>query len=242
MKVTVLRWGLCFAVSASSALACGVPLEAQSRRARAKSDPADVPSASPAESPIDVGELPTTEDPVEVGPRVVDSSLAPDRPAFQTKSSSQLASSIRVCVGTGATTISSAMIVGGGAGAFLTTDFKAGDDIVLVQRSGFDGNADALKTGVRIDQITLEYITALKNAGNVVGFRCAQGLVSDPSMCACGTFPTAYSMLSRCLGGVIDPSSPAIVAIAAEFATACVANKGKAIASLVASAAFAKLP
>ncbi len=245
---TVRTWIFGFAFAGSFLLACGVPFEPQGRRARTNTAPPDLPTAAadsaPGEGDDGAEALPEDEPPAETeaAPRIVDSTLSPERPAFQTKSSSQIASSIRVCVGSGATTVSSAMILGGGGGAFLTTDFATGQDVVTAQQSAFDGNADALKTGVRIDQITLEYITALKNTGNVVGYRCAQGLVADPAMCTCDTFPTAYAMLSRCLGGVIDVSSPAVAQMASEFAAACAASKGTAVASLVASAAFAKLP
>ncbi len=193
-----------------------------------------LPPPPPAPTPSSTGEKP---------PLVVNSEVSPIKPKFQAKSSAQLASSVANCVGPNATKITAAMLLGNPSpGGFLTGDFAVDQDIIAVQTSLFDGNLESLRTSVRVDQITLEYITGLKNMGNVVGYRCMQGLASTPSLCACDTFTDAYAMLSRCLGTVADPSSPDFTLLAAEFQAACQANKGTAIASLVASSAFAKLP
>lgn len=202
------------------------------------------PSAAATTAPSEEDPLgdppPPGEEPAQP-PLVIENQVNPAKPAFQAKSSTQLVSSIKNCVGPSATTVTSAMIIGS-PGGFLTTDFANGQDIVAVQNGLFDGNLESLKTSVRVDQITLEYITALKNVANVVGYRCAQNLVATPSLCTCDTFVTAYSMLSRCLGAVADPSTAEFTLLAADFQAACAANKGRAIASLVASSAFAKLP
>ena len=165
------------------------------------------------------------------------------RPPFQAKSSAQLARSIEACVGKGAITVTAPMIITPeNTGGFLTSDFAEGNDIVEVQSSLFDGTPESLRTGVRVDQITLEYVTALKNVANVVGSRCASGEVETPSLCACETAADAKAMLGRCLAAVADPTTPEFAALAGELGKACSANRGSAIASMIASLAFAKVP
>jgi hypothetical protein len=181
------------------------------------------------------------EAPVDDGPRNLDVA----RPAFQAKSSVQLSRSIEACVGAGAIKVTAPMITtpdGTNPAGFLTADFAVDADIVAVQAQLFDGSPEALRTGVRVDQVSLSYITALKNVANVVGSRCADGLVASPELCSCATEAEAKAMLGRCLTAVVDPSSPEVAALARDFAAACSKSKGSAIASMVASLAFAKIP
>jgi hypothetical protein len=165
------------------------------------------------------------------------------RPAFQAKSAAQLARSIEACVGGAAIWVSKEMVVSPtNTSGFLTSDFAEGDDIVEVQKLLFDGTPESLRTGVRVDQISLEYVTALKNVANVVGARCAAFITADNEMCACETDPQATAMLTRCLAAVADPTTPEFAGLAREFGAACKESRGKAIASMIASLAFAKVP
>lgn len=165
------------------------------------------------------------------------------RPSFQAKSSTQLAKSVEACVGKGALTITESMVASeANPNAFLTADFTVGSDIIEAQKGLFDGQASALRTGVRVDQITLEYLTALKNVANVVGSRCAAGMVDDSNLCMCGTEAAAKELLARCLGAVADTSTPEAAALAKSLASKCETNPGSGIASMIASLAFAKVP
>jgi hypothetical protein len=165
------------------------------------------------------------------------------RPAFQAKSSAQLLRSIEACVGGAAIWVTSSMIVTPeNQAGFLTTDFADGDDIIDVQKLLFDGNPESLRTGVRVDQISLEYITALKNVANVVGSRCANNVTVDDTLCACESEGEAKAMLTRCLTAVADPTTPEFAELTREFGAACKASRGTAIASMIASLAFAKVP
>lgn len=175
----------------------------------------------------------------ETPPRPVDVT----RPAFQAKSAAQLTKSIEACVGKNASMITETMVASeANPAAFLTSDFAVGTDIVEVQKGLFDGQAASLRTGVRVDQITLEYLTALKNVANVVGSRCAAGLVENPALCKCATEADAKAMIARCLGAVADPNTPEAAALARSLATKCVTDPGSGIASMLASLAFAKVP
>lgn len=162
------------------------------------------------------------------------------RPAFQAKSSAQLTRSVEACVGKGALGVTAAMVITeGNTNGFLTSDFVAGSNIVTSQALLFDGTPEALRTGVRVDQISLEYITALKNVANVVGAHCVAG---DAELCSCDTDDAAKAMIARCLAGVADPSAPAFAELAHEMSVKCQSTKGGAIASMIASLAFAKVP
>jgi hypothetical protein len=173
------------------------------------------------------------------GPRDIDVA----RPAFQAKSAIQLAKSIEACVGTDAIWVTPGMIATPeNPAGFLTTDFVNDDHIVEVQTSLFDGTADSLRTGVRVDQVGLEYLTALKNVANVVGSRCASDDVFSPEKCVCETEPEARAMLTRCLAAVADPSTPEFAELTREFHAVCQQSRAKAIASMIASLAFAKVP
>jgi hypothetical protein len=173
------------------------------------------------------------------GPETIDLT----RPSFQAKSSAQLTRSVDACVGGTATWVTNDMIGSSTqGGGFLTSDFNAGDDIVDVQRLLFDGTPESMRTGVRVDQVSLEYLTALKNVANVVGYRCANGLTADGSQCACETDDQAKAMLARCLAGIADPTTPEFGALARDFGTTCQRSRATAIASMIASLAFAKLP
>jgi len=167
-------------------------------------------------------------------------------PRFQAKSAAQLRASLEACVGAGATQVAADMIQTTAPGAtpaadqrFLTPDFTVGQDIVDAQLELFDGVESALRSGVRPDQIGLAYVTALKNVGNVVGARCARGSVTTPALCECGTNEAAAAMLQRCLP-LASPSHRDFADIAAELAVKCRVSKGGAVASLVASSAFAR--
>jgi hypothetical protein len=173
------------------------------------------------------------------GPRPIEVA----RPQFQAKSSAQLLGSIQACVGGAAIWVTTDMIVTPtNTAGFLTSDFADGDDIIDVQKLLFDGTPDALRTGTRVDQVTLEYITALKNVANVVGFRCQNAITQDDAKCACESAADAKAMLTRCLSAVADPSTPEFAQLATDFNAACVKSRGTAIASMIASLAFAKLP
>jgi hypothetical protein len=166
-----------------------------------------------------------------------------NRPKFQAKSSAQLERSIEACVGQDAIWVEASMVATTeNPSGFLTSDFKQDDDIVQSQQLLFDGNADALRTGTRVDQISLEYITALKNVANVVGARCRDDMTHSSDMCACETEDQAKAMLARCLTAVADPSTPEFVTLAKDFNAACTQSRGTAIASMIASLAFAKVP
>jgi hypothetical protein len=170
-------------------------------------------------------------------------SIQLSRPAFQAKSSAQLSRSIEACVGGAAIWVTSEMILSGTSDkGFLTSDFADGDDVVDVQSQLFDGTPESMRTGVRVDQISLEYLTALKNVANVVGYRCANQITENDAMCACGTDDDAKAMLARCLSAVADPTTPEFAALAHDFGAACHKNQGGAIASMIASLAFAKVP
>jgi hypothetical protein len=167
------------------------------------------------------------------------------RPAFQTKSSDQLQRSIVTCVGGDAIWVTKEMISPPDKptpGSFLTSDFSDGDDIVAVQSLLFDGPPESQRTGVRVDQISLEYLTALKNVANVVGYRCQNALTDDDTLCACETDDQAKAMLARCLSAVADPTTPAFADLAKDFGAMCQQSRGSAIASMIASLAFAKVP
>jgi hypothetical protein len=198
------------------------------------------PPPPPARRNVTPTPAPTPE---PTGPTEDDRELDVSRPEFQAKSSAQLARSVEACVGRGATVVDTSMIVTPeNASGFLTSDFANGNDIVAVQKLLFDGTTEALRTGVRVDQVTLEYITALKNVANVVGRRCAGSQVETPALCACETEADAKAMVARCLAAVADPTTPEFAALAADFQKACAANRGSAIASMIASLAFAKVP
>lgn len=180
------------------------------------------------------------------GPTVINRTEGSTKPAFQTQSAAQLRAVLAACLGSGADVITSDMIVGGGGAGFLSPSFavtaKPGaDDVVTQQLVLFDGNSATLQRGTRVDALTLEYVTALRNVGNVAGTRCLQNKTSDPSLCACGTLPQATAMLKRCLP-YLNPTTNEALSAAQMFQAKCATDPGAAIASLVASAAFAKLP
>ena len=243
----------------------GVPLVACDDGTTAPTAPAPVPTGPTTQPTTD----PTTVDPTgtstavtppptapsNLPPRNVDGVVTPVRPLYQTKSAAQLRKSIIACFGTNSTTVTAGMIVGGGApnlgGLFFSPGtFVVGDDVVNKQVLLFDGDADSTKVGVRGDQLTLEYLTALRNVANVVGFRCLNNLVDNPAMCACDNNLDASAMLQRCIGDVVPPTTVKFQTMTADFSAACTnppapaaqISRGVAVASLVSSLTFAKLP
>lgn len=186
----------------------------------------------------------------DTGPtiREVEGTVDPTRPNFQTKSAAQLRASVEACVGTGALNIQAGFIQGGAnpppGGAFLPASFTAGTDIIDVQKALFDGSEDSLKTGIRTDQLSLEYLTALKNVANVVAANVITG--AGGALAQCATTVQALDLVTRCYGAVVSASTPAFGSIVLEINTACSAAtpqpRATAISSLIASPAFAKLP
>ena len=172
--------------------------------------------------------------------------IDPSGPAYQTKSADQLKNALTQCLGAGVTTVTAGMIQsstvtdGGSTGAggrFLSPAFTSGDDIVDVQRPSFDG-PDPLARG---DQMTLTYLTALRNVANVAAARCELGLATTPSLCACGgpDSSKATLMIQRCLPSV-DPTTPLFAQVRDAFYQACMQSSGKAIASMIASSTYAR--
>jgi hypothetical protein len=232
----------------------GVPAEPGAPSAPAEPAEETVPApptaaSSPSARPLESAEAPMQEvtlvvesDPIVRDPppaRIVDRKLGASRPTFQTKSASQLANAIRACVGEGATRITEDMIIGR-PGGFLTLDFKAGTDIIEVQRVLFDGLEGALRTGVRPDQLTFEYLTAIANVANVVGAHCNKGDTSTPALCDCSAgYSQAGQMMQRCLSA-FNPQTADFAQVQLAFAAQCRQDKGVAVASMIASTAFAK--
>jgi hypothetical protein len=232
------------------------------------SRPAPVPSNdAPVDDPSGRGTKPKAVDGgVDAGPTIrnVDGTVDPTRPAFQTKSAAQLRASVEACVGAGALNIAASMLQGAAApvpgaqpGFLPTSSFAAGTDIIDVQKALFDGSEDSLKTGIRTDQLSLEYLTALKNVANVVAANAIAGAVTTPALSQCATTVQALDLVTRCYGAVVSASTPAFGAIVTEISTACSATlpdggtgapagvtaaRAAAVASLIASPAFAKLP
>jgi hypothetical protein len=221
--------------------------------------PAPVPSSTdvPVDGSDGRGTRPTPVDAgVDAGPTIrnVEGTVDPTRPNFQTKSAAQLRASVEACVGTGALNIQAGFIQGGAnpppGGAFLPTSFAVGTDIIDVQKPLFDGSEDSLKTGIRTDQMSLEYLTALKNVANVVAANVVTGAVATPALSQCATTVQALDLVTRCYGAVVSASSPAFGSIVSEINTACsatatpqlVSPRATTVASLIASPAFAKLP
>ncbi len=211
------------------------------------------PTTGPTTTPTTP--TPTTTTTAPLPPRLVDGVVNPVRPAFQTKSSVQVRKSVIGCFGGNSTKIEAGMIVGGtpvgGVTPFLAAGtFSPGQDIVTAQAGLFDGDPDALKVGVRGDQLTLEYLTALRNTANVVGWRCVNNMVDDPSLCQCDTDAKAEAMLARCIGDVVSPSNVKWAPLATDLKNMCTptppnvntSGRGVAVASLVSSLTFAKLP
>ena len=166
------------------------------------------------------------------------------KPKYQTKSAAQLANTLIACLGPGAADVTADMFIGQPAGflppdAFVVTTQHGVDDAVTQQKKRFDGDPQAIATGVRNDEITLEYVTALRNVANVAGKRCSA--TTPPPLCQCETVESAVAMITRCAPYLIA-SDPAVQAAANVLSARCAANKGTAIASFIASTAFAKLP
>ncbi len=166
------------------------------------------------------------------------------KPKFQTKSTAQLASTLIACLGPGAGDVTADMFIGQPGGflppdGFVVTTQHGVDDVVTQQKKRFDGDPQAVATGVRNDEITLEYVTALRNAANVAGKRCSSS--TPPPLCQCETVDAAIQMITRCVP-FLTANDPPVRTAASTLSTACAANKGTAIASFIASTAFAKLP
>jgi hypothetical protein len=115
--------------------------------------------------------------------------------------------------------------------------FTAGDDVVFAQATALDGDVRTLQTGVRSDALTLTYLSALLNVGNAAGRYCREN-PADPN-CDCTTPDNARAMLGRCLPS-FDPSTAAYGDAANSLAQKCAVDAAAAVASLVASSAFAK--
>jgi hypothetical protein len=202
------------------------------------------------------GDHPGGSSGADAGPRPHDIGTGPK---FQTKSAEQLKNAVEVCVGKGATLITDEMISGEPPvvgvpdryQGFLTRDFAdysrypvATDgnrilDIIDGQLRAFDGDPGLLRSGTRPDQLTLGYLTALRNMANVVGVRCARGLVANPALCKCDTTGDAAAIIARCLP-YVTPTDPAVAAAAGAMAEKCQADPARGIASMLSSTAFAK--
>lgn len=215
--------------------------------------PAPAPSTdAPVDDPSGRGAKPKAVDGgVDSGPtiREVEGTVDPTRPNFQTKSAAQLRASVEACVGPGALNITAAMLIGNG-GFLPASSFAAGTDIIDTQKALFDGSEDSLKTGIRTDQLSLEYLTALKNVANVVAANAIAGAVTNPALSQCATTVQALDLVTRCYGAVVSASTPAFGAIVTEITTTCASAatvampspRATSVASLIASPAFAKLP
>jgi len=181
------------------------------------------------------------------GSNVIDAgtfTISSTRNAFQTKSAAQLASTLINCLGPTAGNVEASMLIGQPGGflspdSFVPTTTHGVDDVVTQQKKRFDGDPQALASGVRNDELTLEYVTGQRNVGNVAGKRCSSA--TPPPNCACATLPEATALITRCVPDLL-PTDPKVQAAAQTLASACAADRGKAIASFIASTAFAKVP
>lgn len=198
-------------------------------------------------NPDPLGGKGTADASTDGGPIVIDAgtfTIGSTRAGFQTKSAAQLASTLVSCLGPTAGNVTSDMFIGqpGGflpPGSFVATTTQGVDDIVTQQTKRFDGDPQALASGVRNDELTLEYVTAQRNVANVAGKRCSSA--TRPPSCACENEALATQMITRCVPQ-LTANDPGVAQAAKVLATACAANKGTAIASFIASTAFAKLP
>lgn len=171
-----------------------------------------------------------------------------DSSSFRLKSTDQLKNSIESCLGKGRTSVLTQMLpklasdtstsTQNSDVGFLDNSFSPGSDIVTVQRDLFDGIEAELRSGVRPDQVSLAYLTGLKNVANVVAYNCDS---SDAVECKCDSSDVAKDLLSRCLPDLNPNSSDFQLALAA-FSTSCRYDHKAALASLIASYAFAKSP
>ena len=196
--------------------------------------------------------------------RVLNRDVASNGATFQVKSADQIARSIEVCLGNDVMAVLPEMILGGAiaagapapvaAGApaaiapaaFLDPSFAADvgqHNIVLAQAKIIDGDQAALRAGVRADGASFPYLTALVNVANTVAYNCElERQHGDKSgLCKCETPEKASELLQRCLPNV-NNNTDGFKALQLDFAQTCALDRKAAVASLIASYAFAKTP
>ena len=182
----------------------------------------------------------------------------PAQSATLVKSSRQLGAALSACVGAGKTEVKAPMLLIAGPGvqsaeAFLVLSADSvGKNFLLVQEKEFDGESSQTATSVRSATMSLAYLSALRALGNVVASNCvpsstttapgaAAGATASTAvletLCDCRNAAQAKEMLGRCLPHLSDELR---AKVEAPFAETCQQNARKAIASLIASAQFAR--
>jgi hypothetical protein len=166
--------------------------------------------------------------------------------SFQVKSVQLLKSSLRACLGPGATVVKPEMILSGAAFSvdtttglkpFLLGASKVGQDIVDLEQVNLYDPEKVVRGTVGADALSDLYLRSLGTIADVAAFNCD---LNDP-MCNCSTDALAKSFLERCLPAFKLDTAEGKTAFDA-FSTACKGNsesKRKAIASVIGSYAFA---
>ncbi len=169
---------------------------------------------------------------------------------LRVKNLRQLRAAIHACVGDGLTAVDASMHLttaggvalappdGEGRFAFLNpTRFPAGADVLDLEGAFLLDPDRAERFAADADSLSAPFLRALENVANVVAHNCDLRTKS----CSCGTLEAAREMARRCLPA-FKPDEAAMVAAIEALATTCSAGAAgarKAIASLVASYAFA---
>lgn len=196
----------------------------------------------PVGDPGPIGDDPVTQ-------RIVKTSGGFDN-RLRVKNLRQLRAALGACVGDGLTTVDASMHLtttggvalappdGEGRFAFLNpARYPVGADVLELEGAFLLDPDRAERFAADADSLSAPYLRALENVANVVAHNCDL----RSKNCSCGTAEAAREMTRRCLPA-FQPDAAAMAAATEALETTCSAGAAgarKAIASLVASYAFA---